>query len=454
MKSNNLKVSIIIRTKKEEKYITQCIKKILQQSHKNFEIIIVDNYSSDLTVQKAKKFTKKIIKVKKFTPGKAINDGIKISKGNVIVVLSAHCIPVNKDWLKNIIKGLTDKNVAGVYGKQEPMSYTSDLDKRDLLTIFGLDKKIQIKDTFFHNANSAFRKKLWKKFPFDEKTTNIEDRIWGEKVISKGYKIIYEPSANVYHFHEVQQNLNKKRAENVVKILESLETFKKNKKPNTFDKLDILAIIPSKGKPTYFDGKPLIERTIKMAKKSRFINEILVSTDNKLTAKLARSMGALTPFIRPSSLSKPSTQLIDVLAYSVNKIEKKKNYFDLIVILADSYPFRSQDLIDNMIEKLLEDGSDTLIAAKKESRGIWLSENNEVNIINDPSLPKKLKKKHAFITLFGLCCVTHPANLREKNIFKNNYSIFKIDDVLNSVDINEFKNSKMLNHNIKKLNKN
>ena len=68
------------------------------------------------------------------------------------------------------------------------MKYTSDVDKRDLLTIFGLDKKIQIKDTFFHNANSAFRKSL-EKNTFNEKATNIEDRIWGEKLSQKDTKL-------------------------------------------------------------------------------------------------------------------------------------------------------------------------------------------------------------------------------------------------------------------------
>ena len=39
----------------------------------------------------------------------------------------------------------------------------SNLDKRDLLNTFGLDKKIQKKDSFFHNANSAFLKSFWLK---------------------------------------------------------------------------------------------------------------------------------------------------------------------------------------------------------------------------------------------------------------------------------------------------
>ena len=119
--------------------------------------------------------------------------------------------------------------------------------------------------------------------------------------------------------------------------------------------------------------------------------------------------------------------------------------------MTDSYPFRSNEIVDTMVEKLLEEGSDTLIAAKKESRGIWLSEKNTTKLINDPSLPRKLKEKHAYITLFGLCCVTHPTNLREKNIFKKNYSIYKVDDVLNSIDIHDLNKSKLLNKEFKKF---
>ncbi len=447
----NPKISIIIRTKNEEKYISQCLKKISQQTLKDFEIIIVDNNSSDLTVKKASLFTKKIIKIKKFLPGKAINEGIRSSRGKIIVITSAHCIPVNNNWLKNLVKDLSDKKVAGVYGRQEPMRYTSDFDKRDLLTIFGLDKKIQIKDTFFHNANSAFRKEIWKRFPFDEKTTNIEDRIWGEKVISKGFKIIYEPSASVYHYHGVHQNLNKERAKNVVNILESLETFKNKNNKNFKHDLKILAIIPSRGKPVRYDGKYLLEKTISTAQKSKYIDKIVVSTDNKISAKIAKTSGALVPFIRPSFLSKSNAKLVDVLSYTIKNLERKKQYYDLVVILADSYPFRSNEIVDTMIEKLLEEGSDTLIAAKKESRGIWLSEKNKINLINDPSLPRKIKQKHAYITLFGLCCVTHPTNVREKDIFKKNYSIYKVDDVLNSIDIYDLNKSKLLNKEFKKF---
>ena len=57
--------------------------------------------------------------------------------------------------------------------------------------------------------------------PFNDQITNIEDRIWGQEMLNRGYKLLYEPEASVYHFHGIHQNGNPERLENVVKIIES-----------------------------------------------------------------------------------------------------------------------------------------------------------------------------------------------------------------------------------------
>ena len=56
MKKNikKAKVSIIIRVKNEEKWITSCLRAVFSQTYKNFEVILVDNNSSDNTIKKAK----------------------------------------------------------------------------------------------------------------------------------------------------------------------------------------------------------------------------------------------------------------------------------------------------------------------------------------------------------------------------------------------------------------
>jgi glycosyltransferase involved in cell wall biosynthesis len=220
------KVSVIIRTKNEEKWITACLRSVYNQNYKNIEVIIVDNESTDKTLAKAQEFPVKVVSIKDFLPGKAINDGIRASSGEYVVCLSGHCVPVNHDWLGSLVQDLDKKNVAGVYGKQEPLSFTSDLDKRDLLIVFGKDKKVQVKDSFFHNANSAFRRDIWDKYPFDEQVTNIEDRVWGEQIVAQNLNIIYEPNASVYHWHGIHQDLSPERAKSIVKILEGMEGLK------------------------------------------------------------------------------------------------------------------------------------------------------------------------------------------------------------------------------------
>ena len=93
IKSSTPLVSIIIRTKNEERWIDHCLSAIAKQSIRDYEIILVDNDSDDRSVKIAKKHTDKIINVTDFYPGKAINEGIRASSGKFIAIISGHCIP-------------------------------------------------------------------------------------------------------------------------------------------------------------------------------------------------------------------------------------------------------------------------------------------------------------------------------------------------------------------------
>nr|HPN66253.1 glycosyltransferase family A protein [Candidatus Omnitrophota bacterium] len=97
--------SIIIRTKNEERWITQCLHGVFEQEYKDYEVILVDNESEDKTLEKAGQFKlAKVVKCTEYLPGKALNMGIRESKGDYIVCLSGHCIPVNAKWLGNLLK--------------------------------------------------------------------------------------------------------------------------------------------------------------------------------------------------------------------------------------------------------------------------------------------------------------------------------------------------------------
>ena len=434
--NKNKLVSIIIRTKNEERWINSCLESIFSQTYKNFEIIIVDNYSTDKTVKKAEQFgISKILKIKKFFPGKAINVGIKKSKGDYVVILSAHAIPINNLWLEKLVNAIEeDEKFAGVYGRQEPMSFSPAADKRDMLLLFGLDRKYQIKDSFFHNANSIIRRKIWNKISFDEKVTNIEDRIWAQEVINKNYKIMYEPEASVYHYHGIHQNKDEKRLKSVVKII---ETRQKNYRLGKFNpkKIKIISIIPVRGETQKLGGKYQISYTIKTAQKSKFIDDIFVSTDSKKIAKIAKSLGAKCPFIRPANLSESHVNLETVQKFSLNKIEKKGIFPDLVVHLEETFPFRSHEIIDEMIIRLLEGGYDSVIASHKEAGSVWYEDSTKnFRRIDKGDIPREFKEK-ALIGLQGLCCVTHPEFIRKNSLLGKKIGLFEVRNQLSVLEV-------------------
>ena len=257
-------------------------------------------------------------------------------------------------------------------------------------------------------------------------------------VISKGFNIIYEPESSVYHWHGIHQDLNPERAKNIVRILESLNNETSSSKHQNPKELRILAVIPLKGESLKINNNYLIEKTIKMAKKSKFVTDIVVATDNQKSAEFSIKLGVEAPFIRPIELSEDYVDVFDVVQYTIDYLENKKRYFDIVILLEELYPFRMDDLIDNMILKFVSQGYDTLFSGTKESRGIWSQSLNKVELLNsseNPSMPTALKESHFVIGMLGLCCVTLPSLLRNNNIFSGKVGIVNIDDPIATIAV-------------------
>lgn len=439
MRKNAKLCSIIIRTRNEERWIGACLEAVFNQTYKPFEVILVDNESNDRTLEKAEKYPlTDIVTCKDYLPGKALNMGICASAGDFVVCLSGHCIPVNQNWLASLVDSLEKQpDTACVYGRQEPMVFSSDADKRDLLLVFGLDRKKQVKDSFFHNANSILRRELWEKTPFDEKTTNIEDRIWGKEMIRQGFAIGYEPEASVYHHHGIHQNGNEERCANVVRILEQLN----NSNGGFLDvnALNIVAIIPVKSPVLILAGKPAFLYTLQHLANSKHIDHVYVSTDSPDIAEIAIKFGARAPFIRPQSLSQDYIGLEEVYRYSLEKIEEGGVYPDLIVTAEATFPFRPYDFVDKMITHTLKEGLDSVVAAKKENSSIWKELNaGQFDRVDSGYLPRKFKERH-YVGLKGLCCVTHPEPLRSGRLLGSRVGLFEIDDPFAPIEIREKK---------------
>jgi glycosyltransferase involved in cell wall biosynthesis len=430
-----IETSIIIRTKNEERWINSCFSSIFSQSYKEFEIIVVDNNSTDKTIEKIKNFeVSKIIKIKNYLPGYALNEGIKKSSGKFIVVLSAHCIPTNKKWLINLVNSIKeDEKYAGVYGRQQPMSFSSNSDKRDLTIVFGLDRKIQVYDNFFHNANSIIRKSCWDVVNFDKNATNIEDRIWAQEMIKRKFKILYEPKASVYHYHGIHQEGNKERLSNVVNIIEKIDTKYETGKINP-KKLEICAIIPVRGNSINIGKKKLIDYTLEVLKKSKFINKVVLSTDSKRLGAYSKNKGVSQVIYRPGELSENHINLEVVQKFTLKELENKGYYPDLVLHVEETYPFRHKDDIDSIILKLVSNNFDSVILTKSENNWIWAEKKGKYERIDEGDVPRIYQSK-TFIGLHGLGLLTRPEFIRNGNMLGNKIGLFNSGHPLANLEI-------------------
>ena len=100
------KISIIIRTLNESKYLPELLEGIKQQllPEISVETIIVDSGSKDETINIAKNHNCKIVHIAKseFSFGKSLNIGCEAANGEILVFVSGHCVPVDMNWIKNL----------------------------------------------------------------------------------------------------------------------------------------------------------------------------------------------------------------------------------------------------------------------------------------------------------------------------------------------------------------
>lgn len=123
----------------------------------------------------------------------------------------------------------------------------------------------------------------------------------------------------------------------------------------------ILAIIParqgSKGLPGKnkkpLCGKPLIAWTLEQAKKSRFIDRIVVSTDDAEIAKISEECGVKVPFLRPRKLAQDKTGAMEVVLHLLDKLKKDENYLpDMVLLLQPTSPLRTVSDIESALRML------------------------------------------------------------------------------------------------------
>jgi CMP-N,N'-diacetyllegionaminic acid synthase len=135
----------------------------------------------------------------------------------------------------------------------------------------------------------------------------------------------------------------------------------------------VIAVIParggSKGLPGKntrdLCGKPLIAWSIEVARRSKYADEVMVTTDSETIAAISRQYGAVVPFLRPAELATDTATSYAAVEHTINFYARQlQREFDYIVLLEPTSPLRGEHDIDEMLEKLasLSDQYDAIVS--------------------------------------------------------------------------------------------
>ena len=148
------------------------------------------------------------------------------------------------------------------------------------------------------------------------------------------------------------------------------------------NKQKVLGIIParggSKGLPRKnilpFANKPLIVHSINQANKSKYIDKLILSSEDQKIIDICKSYKIDIPFIRPKSLSQDETSGLDVVFHAVENMQG----YDIVVLLQPTSPLRTFKDIDKCIEKLINRDVNACVSVVETSKSpYWMFELNE-----------------------------------------------------------------------------
>lgn len=200
-----MRASIVIRTYNEQRYLPRLLRAIHTQSTQglDYEVIVVDSGSTDKTLELAKDYRCKIVHIAKseFSFGRSLNLGCAAARGDCLVFISGHCVPVNDEWLVRLVAPLVEGQVAMTYGRQIGGETTRFSEHQIFSKFYPKNSQTPQKGYFCNNANSALLQSVWSTYRFNESLTGLEDMYLGKQLTEVGIKLGYVAEAMVYHYH-------------------------------------------------------------------------------------------------------------------------------------------------------------------------------------------------------------------------------------------------------------
>ncbi len=198
--SENIKMSVIIRCRNEANSLRQLFDALKSQKCSfPWEIVVVDNASEDNTQEVCRQYGVRVAFLPRgeFTYGRATNVGIQHARGELIMLMSAHAMPIGSHFFESAVAPFVDPTIAAA----RCLWLGS---KKEILTQWHKPKDIQYKSAEEQKLAESgtkwlgeyptagccvLRRSVWEEVKYDEKLEANEDKFWASQVLARGHKI-------------------------------------------------------------------------------------------------------------------------------------------------------------------------------------------------------------------------------------------------------------------------
>ncbi|MFT4736061.1 MAG: glycosyltransferase involved in cell wall biosynthesis [Cyclobacteriaceae bacterium] len=408
-------VTIYITNYNYGQFIKKAIDSVLNQTFQDFELVIIDDGSSD--------DSKEIIESYSTLPQVSIiyqqnkglnvtnNVALRVAKGTFIMRLDADdfLVPTAVEKMTALLQSNNDLGLVfpDYYYADEEGAIIGEEKRHDF------DTEVTLYDQPAHGACTLIRRENLLFVGGYNESYNCQDgyELWVKFIQHFKVSNIAEP---LFYYRQHGSNLTK----NENRILETRAKINASYIEKNKHHTDTLAIIPVRGGSgdaafIKLGSQTLLERKIRVAESSNHIKQIVVTSPDRTVEQIIKSSFSDKQVLfhhRDQHMARLNTNLNPVIADILKMSDLSRNSFQAVALLMVEYPFITATKIDDAINTMLLFGSDSLIGVRSDNSVFYQHHGDGLHPILNRDKYTKLEREALFKQVGGI-------NVVKKSIF-------------------------------------
>ena len=398
------KISVYIPTYNYGQFIEQAVESVLKQTLKDWELIVINDGSTDDTSDILKKYAgnEKIRILDQENKGLTVTNNIalRLSQGKYIIRLDGDDF-MDENLLLVLSNVLDTKPEIGlVYPDYYHVS--EDGEVLEIVRRKKIGEEARLLDLPAHGACTMFRRDLLLELGGYYEDFSCQDgyELW-LRFIQK-YKP-FNVNLPLFYYRQHLSSLTQDKA----RILDTRRRIKSRFVDDHLNskELKVLGIILATGNPVTAEmdpfqelaGKPLLWYTLNEAVKSKSLDKIVLSTDDDGVREYAEGFDGIDTIMRPPSLMKSNVKTIEISRHALEEMKSSRNYDpDAVAILYINTPLRKAYHVDKAVNTMKIFDVDTVLSIVEELAPCYQHEEFGLTPINEIGQDLRLERKSIY----------------------------------------------------------